>query len=167
MVHRDAWYTKVLTKKKSEILASAAFAAVFALAILLWHFALGKSFEWNSISPVSAPGLLPRLFYSALVYVTLGALVFATGFYKFLYSLYRGTQGGWRKYKEAKRTIWGLFMLLMYFVIVPFVVKILNAVISFFYNIFNLLLYLVPPLGISAIVFIIGYFFYKKYRGQI
>ncbi len=132
------WYRNVLKTKWKEVTFSAAFAVVFALAVLLWHFFTEKGFEWQSINPVEAPGLLPRLFYSALVYVTLGAFLFATGFYKFLYSLYRGTRGGWRKYNEMKDLIWWGLILGMYFVIIPFIVDVLNTIISFFYNIFNL-----------------------------
>jgi hypothetical protein len=158
-----SWYKKILKEKKKEIITSAAFAVVFALAISLWHYFTGKSFEWQSISPVEAPGLLPRLFYSALVYVSLGAILYAAGFYKFLYSLYRGTRGGWRAYNDMKGLIWWVLILGMYFVIIPVVVDLLNAVISFGYNIFNLILYVFPPLGISLIVFGIGYIIYKKY----
>ena len=52
----------------------------------------------------------------------------------------------------------------MYFVIIPFVVDTLNAIISFLHNMLNLTLYLFPPLGISLIVFIIGYILLKKFR---
>ena len=161
--NKMTWYKKVLTEKKKEIISSAAFAVVFALAISLWHYFTGKGFEWQSISPVEAPGLLPRLFYSALVYGTLGAFIFATGFYKFLYSLYRGTRGGWRRYNKMKDKIWWGLILIMYFVIIPFVVDVLNAIISFFFNIYNLILYLFPPLGISLVVFGGGYVIFKKY----
>ncbi len=162
MAHRETWYKRILTKKKKEIISSAVFAVLFALSIALWHYFTGRVFEWQSISPVSEPDLLPRLFYSALVYVTLGAVLYATGFYKSLYSLYRGTRGGYRAYKEMKGVIWLALILGMYFVIIPVVVDILNVVISFFYNIALLVLYVFPPLGISAIVFAAGYFVIKN-----
>jgi len=160
------WHKKVLKEKKKEIISSAAFAAIFALTVLLWHYFTGKSFEWQSINPVEAPGLLPRLFYSALVYATLGAAIFSTGFYKLLYSLYRGTRGGWRKYNKMKDRIWWGLILGMYFVIIPFVVNVLNAIISFFYNIFNLILYLFPQLGVSLIVFSISYIIFKMAKSH-
>lgn len=157
MAHRETWYKRILTEKKKEIIASTTFALVFALSVALWHYFTGKVFEWQSISPVEEPDLLPRLFYSALVFVTLGAGLYAMGFYKFLYSLYRGSRGGYRAYKEMKGAIWVVLILSMYFVIIPVVVDILNAVISFSYNISVLVLYLFPPFGISAIIFAIGY----------
>jgi hypothetical protein len=42
-----AWYKKALKENKKEIVSSTAFAVIFALAILLWHFVFGKSFQWK------------------------------------------------------------------------------------------------------------------------
>lgn len=163
MTHKVTWYKKILKEKQREIILS---TIIFTFTLTLWHFFTGKSFQWQSINPVETPDLLPRLFYSALVYVTLGAFLYSIGFYKFLYSLYRGTQGGWRAYNRMKGRIWLLLILGMYFVIVPVVVDILNATISFFYNVFNLVLYLFPALGISTIVFFSGYLILKKVLPQ-
>lgn len=162
MAHRETWYKRILREKKKEVLASAAFVILFSLAISLWSFFTGKAFEWQSISPVEAPALLPRLFYSALVFVSLGALLYYTGFYKFLYSFFRGGgRAGYRDYVAAKGFIWGVLILIMYFVIIPFVVDVLNGIISFFYNIFNLVLYLSPSFAISAIMFGGSYAIYR------
>lgn len=162
MAHRETWYKRILTEKKKEIISSAVFAVLFALSITLWHYFTGKVFEWQSISPIDEPDLLPRLFYSALVYITLGAFLYAMGFYRFLYSLYRGTRGGYRAYKEMKGAIWVVLILGMYFVIIPVAIDILNAFISFGYNVLNLILYLFPPLGMSVIFFGIYYAIVKN-----
>lgn len=166
MKENELWYKKILKKTGKKIIYSAAFVVVFTISISLWHLFTGKSFEWQSIAPVEEPGLLPRLFYSALVYVTFGAFLYATGFYKFLYSAYKGTRNGWRAYRQAKGIIWLLLILVMYFIIVPIVVDVLNVVISFSYNIFMLLIYLFPSISISAVVFAAGYFVLGKYRGK-
>jgi len=52
-------------------------------------------------------------------------------------------------------------MAMMYFWIVPFVVDVLNVTISFFYNVLNLILYMLPVVGISIAVFLV-YFLLKK-----
>lgn len=152
------WYKKVLKENKKEVMSSAAFAVVLALAILLWHFAFGKTFQWESISPIEAPSLFSRLLYSALVFVTFGAFLYWIRFYQLLYHIISDRQ----LYRGIKGLIWGSLILVMYFWVVPTVVEILNAIISFFYNILNLLLYLFPPLGISLIVFSIGYIIFKN-----
>ena len=154
-----SWYRKVLKENKKEIASSAAFAVVFALAILLWHFALGKSFQWETISPIEAPSLLSRALYSALVFITFGAFLYWVKFYQVLYHIVSDRQ----LYRGIKGLIWGSLILVMYFWVVPTVVELLNAIISFFYNIFNLTLYLFPPLGVSLIMFSICYVLFNKY----
>ncbi|HEY4505748.1 MAG TPA: hypothetical protein VJG67_03590 [Candidatus Paceibacterota bacterium] len=154
-----SWYKKVLKENKKDIVSSAAFAVVFALAILLWHFALSKSFQWETINPIEAPSIFSRALYSALVFVTFGAFLYWVRFYQFLYHLISDRQ----LYRGIKGLIWGSLILIMYFWIVPTIVELLNAIISFFYNILNLVLYLFPPLGASFIVFSIGYIILKKY----
>jgi len=158
-----AWYKKVLKENKKEIVSSTAFAVVFALAILLWLFVFGKSFQWEAISPISAPTFFNRLFYSALVFLTFGAFLYWVRFYQFLYQFIVKGLGDRQLYRGIKGIIWGSLILAMYFWVVPKVVELLNSVISFFYNILNLILYLFPPLGISLIIFSIGYIIYKKY----
>ncbi len=161
MENRKPWYKRIIVEKKKEIISSFLFVVMFSVIVSAWGYFSGKSFEWQSISPIEQPDLVPRLFYSALVYVTLGSLLYSLGFYKFLYSLYRGTRGGWRKYKDTKAIIWWSLILGMYFIIIPFVVDGLNAVISVCFNLFNLILYLCPPFVITVFVFLV-FLIYKK-----
>ena len=153
------WYKKVLKESRKEIASTTAFAVVFALAILLWHFALGKSFHWETINPIEAPSLLSRALYSALVFLTFGAFLYWIKFYQLLYHIVSDRQ----LYRGIKGLVWDSLILAMYFWIVPTVVGLLNAILSFFYNILNLILYLFPPLGVSLILFSIGYMMVKKY----
>lgn len=163
MVHRQPWYERALNEKRVEIVRSALFFLIFTVSISFWYFFSGQSFEWTPISPIEAPSFPYRLLYSALVFVTLGASLYYLGFYKWLYSFFRGVRGGYRDYKELKRLIWTSLIMLMFFVIVPMVVKILNSVISFFYNVYVLILYVFPSLAISALIFGAGYYLYKYY----
>lgn len=157
------WYKKVLKENKKEIVSSAIFAVVFALAVLLWHFAIGKSFQWESISPIEEPSIFNRVLYGALVFVTLGAFLYWIRFYQFLYHItVRGLRDR-QLYRGIKGLLWGLLILIMYFWVVQKVVESLNAIISFFYNLLNLALYLFPPLGVSLIIFSIGYIIFRKF----
>lgn len=163
MTHREPWQKRILKEKKKELVASVAFAFVLALVTLLWHYYTHKSFEWQSIDPLEQPALIPRLFYSGIAYVTIGAFLYFVGFYKFLYSLFRGMEGGWDDYNQAKGIIWLIIILVVYF-IVKLLIDAVNMVASFFFNIFNFILYMFPPLGITAIVFVIGYYFVKQWH---
>ncbi len=151
------WHQIEIKKFIKETLNTSAFAVIFLISLSTWHFALGQVFEWQSITPISEPSIFQRLLYSALTFATLGAILYELGFYKFLYQII----GDWQAYKEAKKIIWLLLMGLMFFIIVPFTVSVLNHIISFGYNILNFFIYIFPPFGI-AVILATGYFFFKR-----
>jgi len=152
---KEPWYIRGLKEKRKEILTSAVSLVAFSLTIAIWHFYTGKAFEWQDISPIEEPGLVPRIFYSALVFIGPGWFLYhKLKFWKFLYEPYRGGgRGAYREYKNLKAGIWGLLILLMYFVIVPFVVDLLNTIISFFFNLYVLVIYLAPSIGITGLLY--------------
>lgn len=155
------WYKKVLKKNKKEIVSSATFLIIFVFALQLWNFALGKSFVWHKIEPFAAPDFFNRTFYSALVYATIGALLYAMMFYKFLHFLIVRQLRSWVLYKGIKKIIWILLMLGTYSYFSK-IVDFLNSIISFLYNIFGLILYALPPLGISMIISVPLFIFANK-----
>ena len=106
------WYKKTLKKYGKEILTGAVFSIVCTLAFLLWIYGMGKTFTWTDISPIDPPSIFVRIFYSALTFVTLGALLYKIKFYQGLYRIL----GDWRSFKEAKAIIWVLLMGTMFFV---------------------------------------------------
>lgn len=151
------WHQRTIKKYRKEIVSGAIFSIICAIAFLLWIFIVGKTFVWTDISPIEQPSIFVRLFYSALTFVTLGAVLYNIGFYKALYQIL----GDRRSFKEAKAIIWVLLMGAMFFVIVPLVVGILNGILSIGYNLLALTLYSLPPVGMSVILFL-GYFYIKK-----
>lgn len=64
---RDNWYTKRQKDKRKETIAATVWACTSALALVLWHFAFGKSFTWTDYQLISTP--LEYGFYSALVFI--------------------------------------------------------------------------------------------------
>ncbi len=156
------WYRKTLEKYRKEILTGAVFSIVCSISLLLWIFALGKTFTWTDISPIEQPSIFVRIFYSALTFVTLGAFLYRIGFYRALYRIL----GDWRSFKEAKGIIWVLLMGTMFFVIVPTVVNLLNGIISIGYNLFALILYAFPPVGVSVILFTLYFYFRKRLQSK-
>lgn len=151
------WYKHTLKKYKKEVIKGTVFSVVCSVAFLIWIFIMGKIFVWTDISPIEQPSVFIRLFYSALTFITLGAFLYRVGFYKALYQIL----GDWRSFKEAKAIIWVLLTGIMFFVIVPLVVDLLNGIISIVYNLFALVLYAFPPVGISLILFTL-YFYLKR-----
>jgi hypothetical protein len=112
----------------------------------------GNLFIWHNIVPIDRPDIFFRIIYSALTFVTLGALLYYIGFYQFLSLIFGRNRSG---YKSMKKLIWLGLMWVMYVAIVPAGVNILNSVISFGYNILVLLVY-VSPIAF-LILFIIAF----------
>ena len=156
------WHKQTLTKYRKEIISSAILSILFSVNLLFWHYGLGKSFVWTKIEPISAPGLLERGFYSAITYLTIGAFLYWIRFYQFLHGVIVGIFGDWRLYKDIKGYIWGGLILVTYFWIIPRIVDFLNAIISFFYNIFGLILYSIPVLGVTLVLGIPVVFYIRK-----
>lgn len=157
------WYKKVLIKNAKDIFSSASTYIIFALVLLLWNFALGFKFEWQSISPLSEPSIFIRSFYSAFVFCTLGLLLYVIRFYKALHDILVKAFGLWEIYNLIKAVLWVFLMYISYAYLVPWLFKFLNAGVSILFNIANLVLYALPSLGIALIIGVI-YLLVKNYN---
>ena len=149
------WHKKVLLKSTKEIVSDGTTYAIFALVLLLWHFALGIKFEWQSISPLSEPSIFIRLFYSAFTFCTLGLFLYVIKFYKVIHDIVVKTLGMWELYNLIKAVLWASLMYISYVYLVPWLFSTLNTGASFLFNVANLVLYLIPPVGVTFIVIII------------
>ncbi len=148
------WHKKILIQNKKEITHSAIVSIAITFAFSIWYFLKGSTFEWRPINPISQPSLLVREFYSALVFVTIGAfLYYVVKLWKILYFVIVEIMGSRELYKFVKSLIWIFLILTMYFYIVPRVVDFLNGTISVVYNISILLLYLFPPVVLFVTIF--------------
>ena len=157
------WHKKVLLKNAKEIVSSGTTYIILALVLLLWHFVLGIKFEWQSISPLSEPSIFVRTFYSAFTFCTLGLLLYVIRFYKVLHDIVVKAFGMWGLYNFIKAVLWLLLMYISYAYLVPWLFNVLNASVSVLFNIANLVLYVLPPVGISIILSIIYFLGRKKF----
>lgn len=155
------WQTKTILENAKEIVTSAATYLILILVLLLWHFALGYKFEWQHIAPLSEPDFFVRSFYSAFTFFTLGFLLYEARFYKVLHDIVVKGFGMWDLYNFIKAVVWLFLMFISYQYIVPALFTVLNTSASFLYNIAALVLYALPPVGISIILSVI-YFLLKK-----
>ena len=146
-----SWHKKVITKHKKEIIESVLVSLSVATVFSLLYYSRGESFFWMEINPISLPTIPSRIFYSALVFRTLGALLFSLFFYKGLAKVIGGWLGDWRLYWQVKAFIWAGLMWLMFKYIVPFFIDLLNNIISFFYNIWLLTLYIFPVIAVFIV----------------
>ena len=149
------WHKKVLLKNAKEILSSVKTYVILAFVLLLWHFALGIKFEWQTISPLSAPSIFVRVFYSAFTFCTIGFFLYVIKFYKVLHDIVVKLFGMWRLYNFIKTILWLFLMYISYACLVPWLFNVLNASISILFNIANFVLYILPPVGIALILSVI------------
>jgi hypothetical protein len=161
------WYKKALVKNTKEILNSGSTYVILVLVFLLWHFALGIKFQWQSISPLSAPSIFVRVFYSAFTFCTLGLFLYVIKFYKVLHDIVVKAFGMWELYNFTKAILWLFLMWVSYAYIVPWLFDVLNGGISILFNIANLVLYALPPVGIALILSLIYFLLRKKHLIEI
>lgn len=160
-----SWYKHAIIKtlKKEVRSLKLILTIVFPLTFIFWYKLSGKPFEWQWINPIAVPPYI-RLFYSALVFITLGFFLYLIKFYQVLYIIFVKVLGDFRSYKEAKGLIWFGLIALMYFKIVPWFVVVLNTIISIGYNLLKLIVYISPIIGISLVLGIIFLLFYINFR---
>ncbi len=158
------WYKKVLLKNAKEIVSDGSTYAILALVFLLWHFALGNKFEWQQIAPLSEPSIFVRSFYSAFTFCMLGLLLYMLRFYKVLHDIVAKAFGMWGLYNLIKALVWLLLMYISYAYLVPWLFYILNSSASLLFNVANLVLYAIPPVGIGIVLSIIYLFVRKKIK---
>ncbi|MFA5166264.1 MAG: hypothetical protein WC449_03080 [Candidatus Paceibacterota bacterium] len=157
------WHKKVLLKNAKEVVGSATTYVILAFVLLLWHFVLGIKFQWQSISPLSAPSIFVRVFYSAFTFCTIGLFLYVIKFYKVLHDIVVKAFGMWELYNFIKAVLWLFLMYISYSYLVPWLFNILNGGISILFNIANLVLYAIPPVGITLILSIV-YLLLKRKR---
>lgn len=161
-MENENWYKSILLKNAKEIISSATTYVILTFVLLLWHFALGIKFQWQNISPLSAPSIFVRIFYSAFTFCTLGLFLYVIKFYKVLHDIVVKIFGMWGLYNTIKAILWLFLMWISYAFLVPWLFKVLNAGISVLFNIANLVLYAIPPVGIALILSIIYLIFKNK-----
>jgi len=125
-----------------------------AISALIWNVLLGEGFEWKHIEPIPADA--PHLkILSALVFLTLGNLLYQLKFYMIFSFIFVDILGDRNAYKNFKLLVWSGLMLFMGWVIIPWAADTLNQAFSLLYNIFALFVYLVPPVGIALALLVL------------
>ena len=145
------WYKRVLEDYSRGTVVSIGLTMFCLFIMAAIQLVNGRVFEWTNITPIDTPDIWVRLLYSALTYVSIGALLYYIRFYQFLSMLYGRNRRG---YRDAKGIIWSALILLMFFVIVPTGVDVLNTVISFFYNILLFLVYVSPVILLAFLAIV-------------
>ncbi len=156
----EPWYKKAFTEYKQEVIKAVVTALAGAFIFSLFYFFLGKGFEWREIH-LSTPTLTLRIL-SGLVFDSLGYILYELKFY---YALYMVMVVALRMkkadYNAVKKIIWYGLMFIMGFYIVPWFMDALSFVLTIFFNIAMLIVYIAPPIGIFIVIFLPVFYFLK------
>jgi hypothetical protein len=142
------WHKKAIIEGRKKTLISGAIAGCFFVVLGVWMFATGKTFTWQSIEVLSPLPPWAKL-WSGLTFSTTGFLLFHLGFYKALYNMIPF----YPLYSLVKAIIWLLLTLLTYWFF-DFIFKAVNVACSFFFNVWQLIVFVAPALGITIGMFL-------------
>ena len=137
------WQIKAIRDGSEKILISSALAVCFFIVLTIWIFATGKTFWWQSIEVLSPLPPWAKL-WSGLTFSTTGFVLFHLGFYRVLYQAIPF----YPLYSLVKAIIWLVLTLLTYWFF-DALFKVVNSILSFFYNIWQLFLFIFPAIGIT------------------
>lgn len=145
----NTWINKVLKERIKEWLIVAIFPITFTITFIIVNYFLGWNFDWKEIDYLEQPAPLIRIFYSALAYISIGAILYGIGFYYWLHQIFWGFLWNYKLYKDIKKIVWMWNILIMYFIVVPWIIHLLNFIISLFFNSYNFFIQSLPLLGLA------------------
>lgn len=154
------WHKKAILTNVEKIVIGSLYGLICIWITILLNYFYSWNFDWTIISPIETPWFVPRIFLSALAFWLPWAFLYKIYFYKFLYDIF-----SYRTFKKIKEIIWLFLMFLMY-ITIQVVVEFLNFIISLFYNLMNLLVFILPWLGISFIIVLTWSLIYIRYKSK-
>ncbi len=149
------WYKKALKNNFKEIFSSVYIYILTVVLLGVWYLISGQTFHWVWIEPLEVPPY-QRIFYSALFFAGPGYILYRMKVYLVLFWLL-----DFRSFQKAKALILLVVSLFMYFKVVPWVIDLLNDIISIGYNILMFLIYVAPWFVVSVISFS-TYLYFRK-----
>ena len=159
------WREKIFKKHLKETLFTSIFSTILILMIIIGNQFFWWSFQWQEIDPIDMPPIWIRGVLSFFAFYTLGKLLFEAYFYKILYEVMKFFGSSYREYERTKKKIWYMLMFVTAFVVIPWIIDVLNSILSFFFNIFQFLIsiwhFTWISLGITLII-VLGYFYITK-----
>lgn len=138
------WHMIAISEGYKKMFVSGAIACCFFVVLGTWMFATGKTFTWQSIEVLSPLPPWAKL-WSGLTFSTTGFMLFHLGFYKTLYNMIPF----YPLYSLVKAIIW-LFLTLLTYWFFDFVFRAVNVACSFFYNVWQMVMFVAPALGITV-----------------
>lgn len=154
------WYKKEIKKFIIENYKEIVFSLIFYF-ILVWVyiFYFKDLFTINYIEPISKPTLTLRLL-SGLCFMWIWRLLYFLRFYLILKFIIVWIFRDKKLYKDLKKIIWYSWCFVTWYIIVPYIIDLINKAISVIYSFFWWWIFITPTLLIPLWIFF--YLLYKQ-----
>lgn len=149
-------YSRTLRKffQEEQLKLSIILICLLVATVVLQIVIQQNEFIRIKTQPIDTSWIFSRLVYSALTFVTLGALLYKLKFYKLLYeTVWR--LFGYKIYEKVKYVVRWVLIAFMYIKVVPYITNILNQTISIAYNALRYIAFISPWLWIGLMIFFI------------
>ncbi len=157
---QEPWHKKAITEYKKEVIKATMVALAAAFAVGLLCFALGRRFALQEVH-LPEPTLTLRIL-SGLVFDSLGYILYELKFYYVLYMIFVVFLRMRELYNALKTVIWYGLMFVMGFYIVPWIMNVLNFILTILLNTGMAIVYAAPSIGVFIVVFPTAFYFLKK-----
>lgn len=146
-----SWYKDVLWQNCRKELTLVGILFIILLTLSVVQLIHGNSFTWQEVKPFGVPNFWARAFWSALTFVTLGALLYRLYFYKVLWWIFGRDKS---THKKIKYYIWAGLMYINYQMF-PVVVDSLNLISTLVFNFIVFVMYTSPLLLLGLVAGIV------------
>lgn len=151
-------YKKTILSNLEKVAATSIFWFITIGIVMLLNYFFWTNFQWKIVEPLSVPPLIPRLLLSALAYPTIGALLYMLRLYQILYYILPRND-----FKTVKKWIW-LFSMGVVYLAIQTIVDIWNVFITYFYNMVQFFISILPGLSISFLITLTLVFIYIRIK---
>lgn len=152
------WYKKAILSNIEKIVLWIIYWILCISITILLNYFYWWNFDREIISPIEVPWIIPRIFLSALTFISIWAFLYKIYFYKFFSIILPR----WL-FISFKKFVWIALMLFMYFMI-QVIVDFLNSLLSFCFNTYKFFIFISPWILISLLSIFIIYLIYIKIK---
>jgi len=157
---KEPWHKKILREYKQEVIKAAIIALVSSCVFGLIYYFLGRGYELRQVH-LPEPTLTLRLL-SGLVFSSLGRILYKLKFYYVLKIILVYILRLKELYDFLKGIIWYFLMFIMGYYIVPWVMNVINFILTILLNAGMFLVYISPHVGVFIVAFLLTFYFLKK-----
>ena len=154
-MYSNKWHVREIKKFVLENKYNLIFPIIVSLFLVVWYVYTDNKFVWKKHEPIPDPVFTLRML-GGIVFGTLGAFLYKTRAYLFLYKILP-----YKTFVDLKRVIWHVMMFTIGFFIVPGTIDLANVILSFLLNVLTFIVWVFPLIGAPVLLFLLAYWIKK------